>query len=80
MVCKVAGDATNRVVDRRELGEVREASAIFCSAVCGVRKVGKRFARAENQSVIGIWKCVNADTHQDAKRKSLLLGCGRPNS
>ncbi len=50
MIYKIAKGAFNRVVDRGELGEVREVYAIFCSAVCGVRKVWKRFARAENRS------------------------------
>ena len=47
MICKVSGDAADGVVDRREFGEVWEAFAIFCSAVCGVREVWERFARAE---------------------------------
>ena len=40
VVCEIAGDTTDGIVHCRELGAVREASAIFWSAMCRLREFG----------------------------------------
>ena len=51
VVWEVAGYTTVRIINCCEFGAVREASAIFWFAVCGLRKVWQRFARAQNTTV-----------------------------
>lgn len=46
MVCEAARDATDRIVHRRVLGEMRRASNILSSAVGRFRKVWKCLPRA----------------------------------
>ena len=46
VVWEIPRDATDCIVYRGELGEMRKAMVIFCAAVCRVREVGKLFAWA----------------------------------
>ena len=51
VVCEVAGDTTDGIVDSREFDAVRETSTIFWSTVGRFRKVWQCFPRAKNTTV-----------------------------